>query len=479
MGSRSKDCPSPRGLGAVDVDPEALVPMLDDLQQFLQPYLRLCGRTQVRENADRAIRGLLSNIQRKSAERLAEFNGQPRRAMQRFIGAGPWKDAPFIDLLCSQVGEEIGEAAGVLIVDPTSFVKKGDNSVGVKRQWCGRLGKRENCQVGVFLSYASKQAQTLVDYRLYLPKEWATNKARREACYVPKDVKFCKAWQLADELIANRSATTPHKWVLGDEEFGRASEFRDRLASRDERYMLDVPSDVHLRILGQRVRRGRRPDPIPARDWVGTLHEKRDWKLFTIRDGTKGPLQVEVAWTKVVTNRKPRTKKGDWSREEVLLVVRTLGQQPQTKYLLSNADSSKITQPEMVQAACTRWRVEDCFERAKGEVGLHHYEVRSWTGWHHHMTLGLIALWFLTLQHRKLRKPFFPLHGSAGTLLRGRASTGAATARRSRGGSNSQRTPHSQRTGPNPPLEQRTTQARSGAHPGCVVDDERREHVAQ
>ena len=478
MGSRSKDDPSPRGRGVVDVDPEDLAPMLDDFQAFVQPYLRLFGRTQVRENAERAIRGMLSDIPRKSAERLAEFNGQPRRAMQRFVGAGPWKDAPFIDRLCSEVGQEIGLADGVLIVDPTSFVKKGDDSVGVKRQWCGRLGKTENCQVGVFLSYASKEGQTLVDYRLYLPEEWADDKARREACYVPKEVMFRTSWELADELITNRSASLPHSWVLGDEEFGRVGEFRDRLGARGERYMLDAPSDVHVRILGQGARRGRRPDPIPARDWVSELKD-RDWAVFTIRDGTKGPIQVQAAWTKVATNKKPGTKKGDWSREEVLLVVRTLGQQPQTKYLLTNADSKTVPLPVMVQAACTRWRIEDCFERAKGEVGLHHYEVRSWTGWHHHMTLGLIGLWFLTLQHRKLRKRFPPLHGSAGSLLLRRTPAGPAPARSSRRGSNRQRAAHPQRAVAHPPLEEREAQARGDADSGWMVSRDDGRHVAQ
>jgi SRSO17 transposase len=470
--------PPPRGLGVVDIDPEVLAPMLDDFQTFVQPYLRLFGRSQVRENAERAIRGMLSDIPRKSAERLAEFNGQPRRAMQRFVGAGPWKDAPFVDRLCSEVAHEIGQPDGVLIVDPTSFAKKGDDSVGVKRQWCGRLGKTENCQVGVFLSYASKEGQTLVDYRLYLPEEWAADKARREACYVPEEVTFRTTWELADELIANRASTLPHSWVLGDEEFGRAGELRDRLAARGERYMLDAPSDVHVRILGQGARRGRRPDPVPARDWVGELKD-RDWTLFTVRDGTKGPLQVQVAWTKVVTNRAPGKKKGDWSRNEVLLVVRTLGQQPQTKYLLTNADSKTVPLSVMVQAACTRWRIEDCFERAKGEVGLHHYEVRSWTGWHHHMTLGLIGLWFLTLQHSKVRKRFPPLHGSAGTLLHRGTPAGPATPRRLRRGPNRQRSTHPQRAVAHSPLGQRETQARGDADSGRVVSREGANHVAQ
>ena len=297
--------------------------------------------------------------------------------------------------------------------------------MGVKRQWCGRLGKVENCQVGVFLAYASREGHTLVDERLYLPEEWAQSPSRREKCYVPETVEFRKAWELADELVAARSSSLPHGWILGDDEFGRVTQFRDRLAARSERYMLDVPSNTHVKIRGQKPHVGRPPDPIEAREWAGRL-TKANWRLYTVRNGAKGPYQVEVAWTRVDTKRDPAKKKSPWDREETLLVVRTVAQKPEIKYCLSNA-ALDVPIEDKVQAACSRSKIEDCLERAKGEVGLDEYEVRSWTGWHHHMTLGLLALWFLVKEHRRLKRRFPPLHGSAGALHRRRATPRSRT----------------------------------------------------
>lgn len=404
----------------VQIPAKAFLSALDDLDVFLQPYLPLFGREECRDNGSRAIRALLSNLPRKSAEPLAYYHDLPRRAMQRFVGAGTWEDEPILDVLCNEVAQDLGDKDGVFIVDKTCFAKKGDKSVGVARQWSGRLGKVDNCQSGVFLTYASRKGHTLVDRRLYLPEDWAKDKARREIAHVPKDVVFATSWELADELISLRSVVLPHGWIVGDEEFGRPGEFRDRLRDRDEKYMLEVPSDLHVRDLGQRKHAGRRPDAVEAREWTDS-RSPRDWKLFTVRDTTKGPLQVRATWTRVMTNRRPDTKKGDWSREEVLLVIKTLGQRPETKYFLCTVGEN-ISLEERVQVACTRWKIEDTFERAKQEVGLAQYEVRSWTGWHHHMTLGLLALWFLTRQHLRLRPSFPPSDSLPDAVLRGRPS---------------------------------------------------------
>jgi SRSO17 transposase len=206
------------------------------------------------------------------------------------------------------VSEELGGNDAVLIVDRTGFSKKGDKSVGVARQWNGRLGKVDNCQSGVFLSYASRKGHVLVDCRLYLPEEWAKNKARRQACYVPDDVEFRTGWELADEMVASSSSTLPHSWIVGDEEFGRPGEFRDRLALRHEKYMLEVPSDTHVRVLGKASHPGRRPDPVPASDWAQALPSS-EWNLYTVRDASKGPLQVRVVWTRVVTTGTPGSER--------------------------------------------------------------------------------------------------------------------------------------------------------------------------
>lgn len=417
MGSK---CLEPSGgirPGVVRVDPDALVPIVSEFRSFIGPYLPFFGREEARHNGAAAVEGLLSNIPRKSAEPLAYFHDLDRKAMQRFIGAGPWKDELVRGELLSEVADELGSDDAVLIVDRSYFTKKGEQSVGVARQWNGRLGKVDNCQTGVFLSYASSKGHALVDCRLYLPQDWADDEDRRLACRVPRDVVFRTGWELADEMVQRTSPVMPHAWVLGDEEFGRPGEFRDRQDARDEKYMLEVPSDTHVRVLGKTPHPGRRPNPVAAADWLKALPAGA-WTIYTVRNASKGPLQVKVVWTRVVTNRAPDKKKGDWSREEVLMVVRTLDQRPVTKYFLSTPNPT-IRLTERVRVACTRWRVEDCFERAKQEVGLAHYEVRSWTGWHHHMTLALLAAWFLLRQHRRLVELFPPLHGFAGALLCG------------------------------------------------------------
>lgn len=467
-----------RSRRVVKVAPKELVPTLGRLRRHLRPFLPLfAGRSEVRQNAAMAVEGLLSGLPRKSVEPIAEFHNEPRRALQRFVGAGGWRDEPLVDRLVAEVEEELGCADGALIVDGSGFPKKGTESVGVKRQWCGRLGKVENCQVGVFLAYASREGHTLVDERLYLPEEWASSPSRREKCYVPETVEFRKAWELADEMIAARSASLPHGWVLGDDEFGRVTAFRDRLAARGERYMLDVPANTHVRIRGQKPHAGRPPGPIEAREWAAAHVTKADWTLYTVRNGAKGPYQVEVAWTRVDTKRDPDKKKSPWDREETLLVIRTVAQQPEVKYCLSRAVPD-VPIEKKVQAACSRSKIEDCLERAKGEVGLDEYEVRSWTGWHHHMTLGLLALWFLVKEHRRLRRRFPPLHGSAGPLHRRRAHPRSRPRRADPGDTGESKT-HAERGVEAASLGPRTNRAGCDCDSGRLVGKSSRSYVAQ
>jgi SRSO17 transposase len=395
---------SPRG--TVTVDPAQLVPVLKELRKFLKPFLPLFGREEARGNAGIVVRGMLSDLLRKTVEPIAARYKVNRRPLQRFVGAGPWDDNLILDELNQEVGTELGRSDAALIVDSSGFVKKGDDSVGVQRQWCGRVGKVENCQVGVYLSYASAEGHTLVDHRFYLPESWANDKVRREKCHVPEDVVFKKSWELAEEMLVSRAAELPHGWTLADDAFGRATEFRDGLAEQEERYMLDVPYNTRVKTQGQKPGRGRASAAKAAWRWAKHVPDKK-WGLYTVRAGTKGPIQVKATWTRVLTQRDPKDKKSPWDREEILLVLKTVEKNSRTKYCLSNAGEG-TTDPEMVRAATTRWSVEDCLERAKGEVGMGQYQVRSWTGWRHHMTLALLALWFLVRQHRRLQGAFPP-----------------------------------------------------------------------
>jgi SRSO17 transposase len=407
-----------------EVIPEDLEMSVDRLKEFTEPYLALMPRSETRQHADDFLEGLLADLERKSTEPIAERLGQDRRPLQYFIGASPWEHEGILNHLNQEVAQNLGEPNGVFVIDPSAFPKKGEDSVGVARQWCGRLGKTENCQLGVFLGYVSNRGHTLVDERLYLPKAWSRDKARRNKCHVPKSVRFKTAQTLALDMLRERRAIFPHRWVVADDEFGRGYKFREGLHRMGERYLLECPSNLSVRpVLGRPPRRrpGReragKASFVQARIWAKKLSSNA-WEKVYVRDTTQGPLNVWAARVRVQTKDKRRCSK----RVHWLLVIRTDEKVPEYRYYLSNAEE-EVTLQEMGHTASARQWIEDCFERAKGKVGLDHYEVRSWIGWHHHMTLCLLALYFLVLEQRRLnaRTPAMTLQQSAdaiGELLR-------------------------------------------------------------
>lgn len=383
------------------VSAEQLAPCLEHLKAFTERYAPHLCRTEQRGHAEMFLEGLLSNLRRKTVEPIAMAHDRPRRALQRFVGAGRFSDAPLVEELKRHVGEEIGDPCGALVIDPTCFEKKGDHSVGVARQWNGRIGKEDNCQKAVLIAYAAPRGVAIVDERLYLPEAWADDTDRRAECYVPRSVAFKTSWELALDLV-DGAAGLPHAWVLGDEEFGRPAEFRASLRERNERYVLDVPSNTRVRPIRQPVpakrhRLGRQPGPLDFRasDWART-RKSGAWVRILTREGTKGPIYVWATSTEVET----RLDQSFGPRER-LVVVRMPGASPDHKYLLTNAERS-ISIGAIVGAAMTRHSIEEAIQRAKGEAGLAQYEVRSWVGWHHHMTFALLACWFLTLERNQL-----------------------------------------------------------------------------
>jgi SRSO17 transposase len=358
-----------------------------------------------------AIKGRLSGLDRKTSEPIAREADEPRRNLQRFVGAGEWDDEGVMAKLRSQVREELGDANGVMVLDPSSFPKKGTESCGVQRQWCGRLGKKENCQVGVFLVYAGSKGHAPLDRQLYVPESWAKDKKRRQKCHVPRSLKYQPKWQIGLELI-ERSRDVPHAWVTGDDEFGRVAEFRQTLRETGESYVLDVPCNTLVRDLDERVRRrrGKRPRKPPWRRVDAWLARQPDnhWQEIEIRAGEKGPLQAKAIRARVQTRTKCRV-----GPKETLVVIRTLEAEPRTYYTLSDA-AGAVPTTEIVRAHAERHRVEETLQEGKGEVGLGHYEVRSWTGWHHHMTLCLLALLFVVLEKLRLGKKNTGRHGVPG-----------------------------------------------------------------
>ena len=387
------------------VDPEQLQGMLARLERFVEPFAACLERSKQRTLAQRYVAGLASQVERKNVESIAYHHDQDRQMLQKFIGQYTWDHRPLVAELVRQVGAALGRADGVLVIDPSAFAKKGTESVGVQRQWCGRLGKIDNCQVGVFLAYVSAEEQALVDARLYLPKSWARSKTRRAKAGVPAEVKFRTRHELALEMLEEHAAALPHAWVAGDDEMGKVPEFRGALDARQERYLLAVPSNTLIRDLEVEPPpysgHGRHPkSPWQRVDhWRGAL-AKKAWTVIDVRDGEQGPLVVEAV--KVLVRAKTAPGKG---YNETLVVIRERQRDGSMKHdsYLSNAPPD-TSLAEFARVAKAAHRIEECFHRAKGEAGLADYEVRTWRGWHHHQTLSLLATWFLTQETRQGKK---------------------------------------------------------------------------
>ena len=259
--------------------------------------------------------------------------------------------------------EELAEDDGVIVLDPSAFAKKGGHSCAVARQWCGRLGKKENCELGVFLACTSSKGHASLDRRLYLPEEWVDDPARREECHVPADVTYRKTWEIAHDLLGRDGRDLPHKWVVGDDEFGPASEFRAALRGDGEGSMLDLPCNTNVGDLDgrrpprKRVHKGaKRKVPFVRVDtWARKLPADR-WTRLTIRDGANDPLEVEAMSARVCVRQSRRI-----GPEERLLVIRMLGPKPDWTYSLSNAPPDEPL-AELMRARSCRHRVEKVFQ---------------------------------------------------------------------------------------------------------------------
>jgi SRSO17 transposase len=374
------------------------------LAPFVERYLPHFLRDEPRQHACTLLRGKLTDLERKTTEPIAMEAGLKRRPLQLFVGAGGWKDDAVRAELCRHVHEELGDPTGVLIVDGHGVPKKGTESCGVQRQWCGRLGKVENCQVGYFLAYVTPHGKTLLDARLYLPPERAVDSVHRLKTHVPQEVVFQEGWRLSLDLLRTTGRQLPHPWVVGDDEFGRASDFRAQLRLCRERYVLDVPCTTTVRDLSERRPpthpggRARLPLFEQVRAWTAR-QPKRRWRTFYLGDGEKGPRRVQALQQWVQT----KDDDGRVGPRERLVVIRTCETKPEMWYTLSNAPAD-VPLAGCVQAHGVKHGVEELFAEAVGQIGLNHYEVRSWVGWHHHMTLSLLALWFLQLERRRLGK---------------------------------------------------------------------------
>jgi len=332
------------------------------------------ARSEPRQRAVGYIRGLLGDTERKNGWQLAEHLGEATPdGVQHLLARADWDADAVRDDLTRYVADALGDPGGVLVVDETGFPKRGDHSVGVQRQYCGALGKVENCQVGVFLGYVSARGRALLDRALYLPKEWAADGTRRKRAGVPKKAGFATKVELAGQLITRAvAAGVPARWVTADAVYGTAA-FRDAVEGHGLGYVLAVKAD-HTAHRGWRA--------TPARDLLAELGPG-DWHRLSSGAGAKGPRVSD--WAAVPVDP-PSPAAGRW-----LLIRRDVADPAEVAFFTCGGPPG-TTLAELVRVAGSRWSIEECFEIAKGDCGLDHYEVRSWVGWHRHVTLSLFAL---------------------------------------------------------------------------------------
>ena len=415
-------------LDEAEVPPGLLRGVLPRLQTFLEPFVASLARAEQRHNAQHYVQGLLSDLQDKNAEAIAYLHDQERQALQKFLGQSPWDHQPLLDELVRQVATELGEPDGVLVLDPSAFPKKGTESVGVQRQWCGRLGKVDNCQVGLYLGYVSRREHALVDVRLYLPQQWAKDRLRRTKAGVPRAVRFHTRHQLALQLLDQRGPLLPHAWVTGDDEMGRCAWFRKELRKRQECYLLAVPSNTQVRDLAAEEPPGsgrgrRRRAPFVRVDAWARAQAADAWQTLEVRAGEKGPLVVQGTRTLVQARYQQRVS----DAVEWLVVFRAQQGDGTWKhdYLLAEAPLT-TSLAEFARVFQAEHRIEECLQRAKGQAGLADYQVRTWEGWHHHQTLSLVATWFLTQETRRGKNTDASVDRAAGAAAhRGDLDAGA------------------------------------------------------
>lgn len=397
--------------------PQVFEDVAPRLEQFMEPFVDSLARKEQVGHALTFVRGLLSDLEHRNTESIAYRFGQKRLPLQWFIGVSQWDCQPLRAELTRQIGRDLGDPDGVLVFDPSAFPKSGRESVGVARQWCGRLGKVDNCQVAVYLGYVSCHEHALVDTRLYLPKEWTKDKARMKKAGVPKGTKYRTRHELALEMLAQHGAQLPHRWIAGDDEMGRPYWFRRDLQQLGEQYLLAIPSNMLIRDLEVEPPTSNGKGRPPNRPWMRVdkwlaAQPDKAWTTLDVRDGAKGPLVIELLKRRVAA----RTDKQQQAPDEVLVAIRYRDRDDRrvvkTDYYFSNA-SAETPLPEFARAAKAEHRIEECIQRCKSEAGLGDYEVRNWVGWQHHQTLSLIATWFLVSETRRGKKMDASDHASA------------------------------------------------------------------
>jgi SRSO17 transposase len=408
----------PAGLKLTAQDQEAICQALTDYHRLFQNCFY---RREQRHWSALYLCGQLSKVERKTIEpMLLDLLGPDRnavRAVQEFIGANQWEALDLIRRHQALVAQSLGHPRGVVIVDGSGFPKQGAHSAGVARQYCGRLGKVANCQEGVFVVYHSPLGYTFLNGRLYLPEEWfdREHQTRWQTCGIPDETPFRTEPELALEMVRDLVIrdVLPFQWVTCDEHFGQNPAFLDGLAALGKWYFAEVPSNTRVwlhtpgvepagpGLLGRpRVRARVRLDTPPAQELrkLAAHLPKTQWQRLTIQEGSKGPLVADFAWVRATTARNRLPGPRVWA-----IFRRSLSEPAEIKYYLCNAPVG-IAPRTMADMSGQRWPIETILEEAKGEVGMDHYETRTWVGWHHHMAQTFLAHHFLMQVRTQLKK---------------------------------------------------------------------------
>ena len=424
--------------GVLALTPAEVGGILEELAAYHAQFAPLFTRPEQRFGAEVYLRGLLTaDVPRKNVEAMVlrllgagPDAGRRVRAIQHFVSESPWDDEAILAQHQSLVDESLGEEDGVFIIDGSDFAKQGKHSAGVARQWCGARGKKDNCQAGVFLGYASRKGYTLLDRRLYLPRSWFDEDHRQlwQECQIPQGTQFQTKHQLAAELIeqVRKGQRLRGRWVVCDEGYGDDPATLDRWEQAGLWYLAEVPKDTMVWPLmepdGQTPRalphswvpaqKASRKGPVPTRQ---ELHPDSPGKVrldqwaqqvpmgirrrYRILEGSKGPLVADFVAFRAVAVRHRLPGPQVW----VLVRYKVMGpdDQPKVKFYLSNAPGDTALE-ELVRVCGMRWPIEACLEESKGALGMDQYELRSWRGWHHHMTLVILAHHFLVRLQRRL-----------------------------------------------------------------------------
>ena len=389
---------------------------INELRGFHEQFADCFHRSESREHFFKYMSGQFSDLERKSIEpiALAVKDGNVR-AMQRFVSIAQWDDDNILSKYRSFVNDYLGSSNGTLIFDESGFLKKGQDSIGVARQYCGTAGKVDNCQVGVFAAYVSDSGYSLVDKRLFIPEQWFTDEyhTRREKCNLPEDTVFRAKPQLAAEMLQalDEEKTLPFKYVLGDSIYGISPEFIETVENLPGiTYMVSVPKSTLCwlkrpmtitkqyrwggKTKSKTVLLGTDSKPIAVGKLAKNINDYF-WYRRQVSEGTKGPIVYEFTRRRVVLSAAGLPEKTVW-----LLIRRTIGDDPKYSFFVSN-ESSNTRLKTLVWLSGLRWAIEQCFEETKTELGMDHYEVRKFMGWHHHILTCMLAHFFLW--HLKIR----------------------------------------------------------------------------